>query len=92
MRATTPNLAQKTMIRVIGFDEDDSRDETREQNNDSKGRESRGTREAMVHTLEPKVQNLIWMDVSRWRLEVADDEFRVAQGAQGTKDHGFDNS
>lgn len=40
MMATTPNLARKNVIKVAGFDNDDSKDESLKNNNETEVKES----------------------------------------------------
>lgn len=47
MRAMTPNLDKKSVVKVAGFEEDDSETEDSEQANDLVKREKLGSNEAM---------------------------------------------
>ena len=77
MRAATSNLARKTMVRVAGFEEDDSEIVSSEQTNESEGSENPKIREAMVLSLETDDQNQIRMEVPRQCSEVEENGLRV---------------
>ena len=77
MRAATSNLARKTMVRVVGFEEDDSEIVSSEQTNEYEGSENPKINEAMVLSLKTDDQNQIRMEVPRRCSEVEENGLRV---------------
>ena len=65
------------MVRVAGFEEDDSEIVSSEQTNESEGSENLKIREAMVLSLETDDQNQIRMEVPRRCLEAEENGLRV---------------
>ncbi|KAK7816576.1 hypothetical protein CFP56_043919 [Quercus suber] len=87
MRAMTPNLARKSVVKVAGFEEDDSETEDGTQDNDGVESGNVGSHEVMVLPHGTEGQNLGGQEMQRGNVEVEDTTLRGSPSEKGVEDN-----